>query len=213
MSSLRITDKESGFTLLELIIVIAIVSFTLSWALPQFSRRSTQSSAKNFTQALVSGLYTLRARQGTDGSGCNLRFESAYNFNRSETYGAVKDIFELDHLRGEERDRRLQCCDSGQCWNKPGNLTWTKPYRFLNQEGLRSSKKVEVQVSSETYELSPPGTSSTIEPLVILVRSILWNQDPLRPLPTLCIEVSSNGVIRKGTWNKPTKECSHTKLR
>lgn len=199
--------KKDGFTLLELMIVIAIASFTLSWALPQFSRRTAQSSAKHFTQALVSGFYTLRARQGTDGSGCDLRFNSTYNFNRGEIFGAVKDLFELNHLKAEERDLRLKCCDSAQCWNEPAHLTWDKPYRFLNLEGLQSSKNVEIQVSRDTYELSPPGTSATEEPLIILVRSILWNQDPLRPLPTLCIEISSNGVIRKGTWNQSIRQC------
>ena len=47
-----------------------------------------------------------------------------------------------------QRDERLKCCDSAQCWNEPGNLTWSKPYRFLNLEGLPSSKRIELQVSA-----------------------------------------------------------------
>tara|TARA_B110000003_G_scaffold192756_1_gene191519 strand:- start:174 stop:803 length:630 start_codon:yes stop_codon:yes gene_type:complete len=198
---------KSGFTLLELIVVISIISLTLAWALPQFRRRLDQSSVQTFTQALVSGLYSLRARQGTDGSGCDIRFSSTYNFNKGNTFGSAKDLFELNHLNGKQRDERLKCCDSAQCWNEPGNLTWSKPYRFLNLEGLPSSKRIELQVSSDSYELSPPGTSAIAEPLVILVRSIDWNQDSLRPLPTHCIEVTSNGVVRKGTWNNNKKQC------
>lgn len=202
----RKTDT-SGFTLLEIIVVICIISLTLAWALPQFKRRMEKSSVQTFTQALISGLYSLRARQGTDGSGCDLNFSSAYNFNKGDTFGSAKDLFELNHLNGKERDDRLKCCDSAQCWNEPGNLTWAKPYRFLNLEGLPSSKQVELQVSSDRYELSPPGTSAVAEPLVILVRSIKWNQDSLRPIPTSCIEVTSNGVARKGRWNNNMKQC------
>ena len=200
-------SNKSGFTLLELIVVISIISLTLAWALPQFKRRMDKSSVQTFTQALVSGLYSLRARQGTDGSGCDIGFSSKYNFNNGNTFGSAKDIFELNHLNGKQRDERLKCCDSAQCWNEPGDLTWAKPYRFLNLEGSPSSERVELQVSSERYELSPPGTSAIAEPLVILVRSINWNQDSLRPLPTQCVEVTSNGVVRKGTWVKTKKQC------
>ena len=198
---------ETGFTLLELIVVICIISLTLAWAFPQFRRRTEKSSVQTFTQALVSGLYSLRARQGTDGSGCDIRFSSKYNFNKGNTFGSAKDLFELNHLNGKGRDERLKCCDSAQCWNEPGHLTWAKPYRFLTLEGSPSSKRVELQVSSDRYELSPPGTSAIAEPLIILVRSINWNQDSHRPLPTNCIEVTSNGVVRKGTWNNNKKQC------
>ena len=200
--------EEAGFTLLELIVVICIISLTLAWALPQFRRRTEKLSVQMFTQTLVSGLYSLRARQGTDGSGCDIGFSSKYNFNNGNTFGSAKDLFELNHLKGKEREDRLKCCDSAQCWNEPGHLTWAKPYRFLNLEGSPSSKRVELQVSSNRYELSPPGTSAIAEPLIILVRSQNWNQDSLRPLPTLCVEVTSNGVVRKGKWNQNQKKCA-----
>ena len=200
--------EEAGFTLLELIVVICIISLTLAWALPQFRRRTEKLSVQTFTQSLVSGLYSLRARQGTDGSGCDIGFSSKYNFNNGNMFGLAKDLFELNHLNGKERDERLKCCDSAQCWNEPGHLTWAKPYRFLNLEGSPSSKRVELQVSSHRYELSPPGTSAIAEPLIILVRSQKWNQDSLRPLPTLCVEVTSNGVVRKGKWNQNQRTCA-----
>lgn len=200
-------STHDGFTLLELIAVILIVGSTLAWALPQFSRQITQSSVDHFTQALVSGLYSLRARQGADLSGCEINFNSNYVFTKSESYGTPKDLFELNHLTTEARANRLKCCDSAQCWNEVYQSTWQKPYRFLDVENIASSKNVEIQVSTDHYSLSPPGTSSMAEPLKIILRAKNWDQDPQRPLPTLCVELSANGVIRRGVWNKDEKQC------
>ena len=204
---LRAVGAHDGFTLLELIVVVLIASSTLVWALPQFSRQINQSSVDHFTQALVSGLYSLRARQGSDGSGCEINFDSNYVFTQSESYGTPKDLFELNHLTTEARDNRLKCCDSAQCWNEGNQSTWQKPYRFLDLENVTSSKNVEIQVSTDHYSLSPPGTSSIAEPLMIILRAKQWDQDPKRPLPTLCVELSANGVIRRGKWNKDEMLC------
>ena len=202
-----VVDGNDGFTLLELIAVVLIASSTLVWALPQFSRKINQSGVDHFTQALVSGLYSLRARQGSDGSGCEINFDSNYVFTQSETYGTPKDLFELNHLTTEARNNRLKCCDSAQCWSEISQSTWQKPYRFLDLENIVSSKNVEIQVSTDHYSLSPPGTSSIAEPLIIILRAKNWDQDPQRPLPTLCVELSANGVIRRGKWNKDEKQC------
>ena len=202
-----VVDGNDGFTLLELIAVVLIASSTLVWALPQFSRKINQSGVDHFTQALVSGLYSLRARQGSDGSGCEINFDSNYVFTNSESYGTPKDLFELNHLTTEARNHRLKCCDSAQCWSEISQSTWQKPYRFLDLENIVSSKNVEIQVSTDHYSLSPPGTSSIAEPLIIILRAKNWDQDPQRPLPTLCVELSANGVIRRGKWNKDEKQC------
>ncbi len=200
-------SDQNGFTLLELVVIILIASATLVWALPQFSRSIAQSSVDHFTQALISGLYSLRARQGVDGSGCEINFDSVYTFSAGDTYGSPKELFELNHLTTEERDNRLKCCDSAQCWNNADNSTFAKPYRFLDLENIPSSEKVEIQVSSNHYSLSPPGSSSIAEPLMIILRAKNWDRDPKRPLPTLCVEVSANGVLRRGKWNAESKQC------
>jgi hypothetical protein len=85
--------------------------------------------------------------------------------------------------------------------------SWKRPYRFLKLEGTAISKEIELQVSANNYELSPPGTSSTAQPFNFLIRSRRWNQDQKRPLKILCVEISSNGIIRKGNWNSNQKKC------
>ena len=200
-------EHENAFTLIELIVAIIIVSLTVCWALPQFQRRIAQQQTKSFAQTLVSNLYALRARQGADGTGCELGFNHKYNFNNSSEFGTVRDLLDLNHLSVEERGKRLKCCDSAECWMESKADSWKRPYRFLKLEGTAISKEIELQVSAGNYELSPPGTSSTAQPFNILIRSRRWNQDPKRPLKTLCVEISSNGIIRKGSWNNKQKKC------
>ena len=197
----------NAFTLIELIVEIIIVSLTISWALPQFQRRIAQQQTKSFTQTLVSNLYALRARQGADGTGCELGFDSEYNFNNTSKFGTVRDLLDLNHLSVEERGKRLKCCDSAECWLESKADSWKKPYRFLKLEGTAISEEIELQVSANNYELSPPGTSSTAQPFNFLIRSRRWNQDPKRPLKTLCVEISSNGIIHKGSWNNSQNQC------
>ena len=197
----------NAFTLIELIVAIIIVSLTISWALPQFQRRIAQQQTKSFAQTLVSNLYALRARQGADGTGCELGFDGEYNFNNTTKFGTVRDLLDLNHLSVEERGKRLKCCDSAECWLESKADSWKKPYRFLKLEGTAISEEIELQVSANNYELSPPGTSSTAQPFNFLIRSRRWNQDPKRPLKTLCVEISSNGIIHKGSWNNSQNQC------
>ena len=197
----------NAFTLIELIVAIIIISLTISWALPQFQRRIAQQQTKSFTQTLVSNLYALRARQGADGTGCELGFDGEYNFNNTTKFGTVRDLLDLNHLSVEERGKRLKCCDSAECWLESKVDSWKKPYRFLKLEGTAISEEIELQVSANNYELSPPGTSSTAQPFNFLIRSRRWNQDPKRPLKTLCVEISSNGIIHKGSWNNSQNQC------
>ena len=197
----------NAFTLIELLVAVIIVSLTISWALPQFQRRIAQQQTKSFAQTLVSNLYALRARQGADGTGCELGFDSEYNFNNTSKFGTVRDLLDLNHLSVEERGKRLKCCDSAECWLESKADSWKKPYRFLKLEGTAISEEIELQVSANNYELSPPGTSSTAQPFNFLIRSRRWNQDPKRPLKTLCVEISSNGIIHKGSWNNSQNQC------
>ena len=197
----------NAFTLIELLVAVIIVSLTISWALPQFQRRIAQQQTKSFTQTLVSNLYALRARQGADGTGCELGFDGEYNFNNTTKFGTVRDLLDLNHLSVEERGKRLKCCDSAECWLESKADSWKKPYRFLKLEGTAISEEIELQVSANNYELSPPGTSSTAQPFNFLIRSRRWNQDPKRPLKTLCVEISSNGIIHKGSWNNSQNQC------
>ncbi|WP_170953682.1 type IV pilin protein [Synechococcus sp. UW179A] len=184
-----------GFSLLEVLIAAVIVTLAASWAIPQYRRQLALNQLDQYTQKIESGLFSLRARQSTEGTSCEIKFAANYvgTDNINGDFGSVENIVELGHLSKEDRAQRLQCCDTKQC-------EWNPPYRLIDLEQTAISKNVEIKVSQSTYSLSPPGTSTDGNALVMLVRSTSWDQDPQRPLPIRCIKFSTSGHLHSGTW-------------
>ena len=184
-----------GFSLLEVLIAAVIVMISASWAIPQYRRQLALNQLDQYTQKIESGLFSLRARQSAEGTSCEMNFSANHvgTDNITDGFGTVENVVELGHLSKQDRDQRLQCCDTTQC-------EWNPPYRLINMEQTAISKNVEIKVSQSAYSLSPPGTSTDGNALVLLVRSTSWNQDPQRPLPVRCIKLSTSGHLHSGTW-------------
>ena len=184
-----------GFSLLEVLIAAVIVMISASWAIPQYRRQFALNQLDQYTQKIESGLFSLRARQSAEGTSCEMNFPANYvgTDNITGGFGTVENVVELGHLSKEDRAQRLQCCDTTQC-------EWNPPYRLINMEKTGLSKNVEIKVSQQAYSLSPPGTSTDGNALVLLVRSTSWNEDPQRPLPVRCIKLSTSGHLHSGTW-------------
>lgn len=191
------SSASSGFSLVEVLITTVIVIISASWAIPQYQRQLALNHLDQYTQKIESGLFNLRARQSAEGTSCEINFADSYVGVNNNTggFGAVENVIELGHLSKEDRANRLQCCDTTQC-------EWDPPYRLINMEQTRISKNVEIKVSQKAYSLSPPGTSTDGNALVLLVRSTSWNQDSQRPLPVRCIKLSTSGHLHSGTWEK-----------
>jgi prepilin-type N-terminal cleavage/methylation domain-containing protein len=188
--------NRSGFTLVELLVVVVIMMLGLSWVLPQYRRQQALNQLDQYTQQVESGLFHLRARQSSEGTSCEINFDPTYigTANTSSGFGRPSDVLELSHLSSDQRNERLECCDATRC-------TWTPPYRLMSQEGTAHSRTVELKVSKQSYSLSPPGTSTDQSPLILLIRQIAWNSDPSRPLPLRCVELSASGHLHRGTWD------------
>jgi len=189
-------SSTAGFSLLEILIASVIVMISASWALPQYQRQMALNRLDQYTQKIESGLFSLRARQSSEGTSCEMNFAASYVGidNISDGFGTAENLVELGHLSKEDRAQRLQCCDTTQC-------EWDPPYRLISMEQTAISKNVEIKASQATYSLSPPGTSTDGNALVFLVRSINWNRDPQRPLPIRCIKLSTSGHLHSGTWD------------
>ena len=192
-----IPSNEQGFSLLELLVVLIIVTLGTSWAIPQYRRQLALNQLDQYTQQIESGLFSLRARQSSEGTSCEINFNSNFvgTSNTTSGFGAPADLVELSHLTDQQRIQRLECCDATQC-------DWDPPYRLMDQENTAVSRNVELKVSEANYSLSPPGTSTDANALVLLVRSTNWNQDPERPLPLRCVKFSTTGHLHRGSWEK-----------
>ena len=189
--------QSKGFTLLELLIISIIVVLGSSWAVPQYRRQLSLNQLDQYSQQIESGLFSLRARQSTEGTSCEITINPSFVGldNTTNGFGQPSEILELSHLNPKKREERLRCCDATSC-------TWEPPYRLMSQEGTTSSKTVGVKFSQAKYMLSPPGMSTDSNSLIILVRTNNDQQDPNRPLPIRCVKLSTAGHLHRGTWEE-----------
>ena len=190
-------STSQGFTLLECLVVIIIVMLGSAWVIPQYRRQLALNQLDQYSQQIETGLFSLRARQSAEGTSCEISINPSFVGidNSRSGYGEPTEVLELSHLKKEERDKRLRCCDATRC-------EWNRPYQLMSREGTSLSKTVEVKFSKANYLLSPPGTSTDGDPLIILVRAQHGRDDPRRPLPLRCIKLSTSGHLHRGTWEK-----------
>ena len=112
----NIPTNQQGFSLLELLIVAIIVSLGSAWALPQYRRQLALNQLDQYTQQIESGLFSLRARQSSEGTSCEINFNSNFvgTSNTTSGFGTPADLVELSHLTDQQRVQRLECCDATQ---------------------------------------------------------------------------------------------------
>ena len=222
---LHLMKKQSpGFTLTELLVGMAIVSIGLTATLPNIQRNMKQGEVDRFTQQLETGFFGLRAKLGQQKTSCTLEFKTS-NIN---TFSSPKDLIEIS-----SNPELLKCCDSdiGGCEFSPNianaiinnfnnqasdlsqpqltpdeelKIKRDRTLRILNKEGTAEAKQVEVAVNSGTYELTPPGTSTMANDLLVLVRSTNTTEQRLK---TRCLRISGTGTIFRGTWNSNSSSC------
>lgn len=191
------SSRTHGFTLLELLVIIIIAMLGSAWVLPQYRRQLALSQLDQYSQQIETGLYSLRARQSAEGTSCEISINPSYVGidNSNSGFGAPTELLELSHLKQKERDERLKCCDATTC-------EWNRPYKLMSREGTSMSKSVGVKFSKANYLLSPPGTSTDGDPLIILIRAENGQDDPKRPLPLRCVKLSTTGHLHRGTWEE-----------
>ena len=200
-----ITQKHrSGFTLVELLVVVVLISIGSTLTLPTFMRTLRQREVDRYAQTVASGLFSLRAKLGTTKSSCEISFPSANQFR------PVWDVLEFQQPNGVQTNLtgRISCCNSKEgCVGGPN-------YRMINREGTPERDNVEVATTLSSFQMSPPGTSADSGLLTILIRSkehassSYQNSSGESRLLTRCIEVSGSGSISQGIWDNALKACS-----
>ena len=210
--------KSAGFSLLELLVGMVIVTIGLTAAIPSFTRNIRQGEVDRYTQQLEAGFFGLRAKLGQQKTSCTLNFDT----NGLNNFAPPTDVVEM-----QSHPERIECCNSdieaagrsSGCAYGPEigtllardssgaekeKIIRDRSLRLLDREGAPESELVEVSVNLASYELTPPGTSTMSEDLIFLIRSINTKEERLR---TRCLQISGTGTIVRANWDASTSSC------
>ena len=209
---------ENGFSLLEMLVGIVIITIGLSATIPSYMRKMRQGEVDRYSQQLEAGFFGLRAKLGRQKTSCTLRFDRSGLNN----FADPADLVEM-----QEHPERIECCNSdieaaGQasgCANGPEigallarnqpaakqpKIIRERSLRLLDREGTPESQAVEVAVNLDRYELTPPGTSTMSDDLIFLIRSTNTEEKRLR---TRCIQISGTGTVFRASWDAAASKC------
>lgn len=191
MSNIRQYNKpkSDGFTLVELLVAMVILTGLTTWALPRLNHKIQQAHVDTYTQNLETGMFSLMARVRKSAKYCTL-----FKTNPSiKSYADPNQIVELGQINSNNRKQYIDC----PC--TPGSSNCSTPFRFLHKEQTRDANLVQIQISESNYGLSPQGTNPEGDDLIIRVRSKKWSNN--QQVLTRCLVVSGNGHLFKGTWD------------
>lgn len=211
-------QASQGFSLLEMLIGMVIITIGLSAAIPSYLRNMRQGEVDRYTQQLEAGFFGLRAKLGRQKTSCTLQFDQSGLNN----FVAAADLVEM-----QQHPERIECCNSdieaagrssgcangpeigallaqGQPADKQAKIIRERSIRLLDLEGTPESQAVEVAVNLERYELTPPGTSTMSDELIFLIRSTNKQEQRLR---TRCVQISGTGTIFRASWDASTSSC------
>ena len=211
-------NKSNGFTLLEMLAGMVIITIGISATAPAYLRNMRQGEVDRYTQQLAAGFFGLRAKLGQQKTSCTLIFDQSGLSN----FVAPRDLVEMKDHPG-----RMQCCNSDiESAGKASGCTYgseigallteglsgaeknkvirERSLRLLDREGTPESQAVEVSVNLARYELTPPGTSTMSNDLIFLIRSTNTEEQRLR---TRCLQISGTGTIIRASWDTSTSRC------
>lgn len=210
--------KSAGFSLLELLVGMVIVTIGLSAAIPSYLRNMRQGEVDRYTQQLEAGFFGLRAKLGQQKTSCTLNFDTSGLNN----FAAPADVVEM-----KNHPERIECCNSdieaagrsSGCAYGPeigtllagdssgaekDKIIRDRSLRLLDREGTPESEVVVMSVNLASYELTPPGTSTMSDDLIFLIRSSNTQEQRLR---TRCLQISGTGTVFRASWNPTTSKC------
>ena len=210
--------KNTGFSLLELLVGMVIITIGLSTAIPSYMRNMRQGEVDRYTQQLEAGFFGLRAKLGQQKTSCTLNFDQSGLSN----FAAPADLVEM-----KNNPERIECCNSdieaagrpsgcaygpeigtllaqGSNGDERNKIIRDRSLRLLDREATPESQAVEVSVNLASYELTPPGTSTMSDDLIFLIRSTNTEEQRLR---TRCLQISGTGTILRASWDHATSSC------
>lgn len=213
-------SKPTGFSLLELLVGMVIITIGLTAAIPSYLRNMRQGEVDRYTQQLEAGFFGLRAKLGQQKTSCTLNFDTSGLSN----FATPADLVEM-----QDHPERIECCNSdieaagnssgceygpeigtllseGSSGDEKSKIMRDRSLRLLDREGTPESEAVEVSVNLASYELTPPGTSTMSQDLIFLIRSTNTQEKRLR---TRCLQISGTGTVVRASWDASTSSCAN----
>jgi prepilin-type N-terminal cleavage/methylation domain-containing protein len=217
---------NKGFTLLELIVVSAIIAMTSAWSIPEFKRGIAQAQVDRYAKNIESGLFSFRAKTGAFKESCKIDFGNIPDFKAGEYIDASmmleqETILSSNQLTRKQTDPLYRCnytsddlsdltSDSTELSNQNEALSRVQhvaaSVRLVGQLNTKEHSHVDIASTAQTYTFTPPGTSINGNTMTLLVQSKEANQswalksDGSSRLVTRCIQASGNGRVEYGTW-------------
>ena len=193
---------EAGFTLVELLVGIAIISIGTASAIPTLYRQFQQRSVDSYTQKLESGLNQIKANMISRQSSCLIRFPP----QATQEPGVAPS--QLDNLIINEEaniDEEAEC-------TKPSNMKegWTMASTKMRMIAIKNTQtdseeqNIRIMIQPEAIAFNTvggvvrPSLAFSNKPLVVRVRSLALGDSGLER----CLYMHpTTGEITSGTWN------------
>ena len=209
-------NKTNGFTLIEMVVALSLLSIATTATVPMITRNRWQKDINSYAFKLESGLLDLKAKLGKQKTSCEIKFPTAYAFQTPENL--------VEFSQGSSGNTTtMQCCNSeiSQLANDPDCSTGAPGYslstltgrdqdnlRIVQYESTPASKAVRIAVSTTKFGLTPPGTTLNSEKISFLIcheRSLSPN-DPTtclsnsNKLAIRCVQIDGAGEVTNGLW-------------
>lgn len=209
-------NKANGFTLIEMVVALSLLSIATAATVPTIARNRWQKDVDGYAIKLESGLLDLKAKLGKQKTSCEIEFPTAYSFQTPE------NLIEFSQ-QSSGNTTTMQCCNSeiSQLTNDPDCSDGAPGYslsaltgrdqdnlRMVQFESTPESKSVRVAVSTTKFGLTPPGTTLNAEQITFLIcheRSLSPNNSATcitdqNQLNIRCVQIDGTGEVTSGIW-------------
>lgn len=216
-------QKSQGFSLLEMVVAAAIITTTIGWTIPNYITSVKQGEVDRYNRAIETGFQNLQENLRSTRTTCILQLSPSNTWRRPDKILEFNSLVKINANGNPvldsnnnpiveiENPERLRCCNSQlkvqtneECptietiRQNPNTSRASKSLRFMLQQKLPESQKVEVAVDSSNFTMTPPGSNAETQPLTFMVRSNNSSQN--KNLKARCLRITGSGVLKRGTW-------------